>query len=357
MNQANCKTINFEHKKIKALALVLSFVHISFYLYSQHSIAGTVKDLKTNEPLPGATVYLASTTLGTSANETGTFSLNKISPGKYDLVVSMVGYKLFSKPILINRSVKDFTVYLDEEVKQLNAIEVKAKRKINRVEYEEFKKIFIGQTKNSSQCKIVNIHDIFVYKDKAELHAISQKPIEILNNALGYRIYFDLKEFVIDYIYNSVIMSGIPRFENLTPESKKEETRWKAERDRAYYGSVEHFLRSLRKRELKNNSFTVFDFHNREINEDFLLPMGTDSILYYKGILNIVFSRERPEYFYNKNISKQISTLNFANERTEIYSNGYYREDQHIILQGYMGWSCRIADMVPLGYQPIKPLK
>ncbi len=133
--------------------------------------------------------------------------------------------------------------------------------------------------------------------------------------------------------------------------------RWNAERDRAYYGSAEHFLCSLRKRELKHNSFTVFDFGNREINEDSLLGTKTDSILYYKGILKIVFSKERSEYFYNSKMSVQISTLNFVNQKTEIYSNGYYREDQHIILQGYMGWSCRIADMVPLGYQPTMPLK
>ncbi len=123
--------------KIKVLALVLGLIHTTYLLQSQNSIEGIIKDSKTNEPLPGATVYLANTTHGTSASETGIFLLTQITPGKYDLVVSMVGYKHFLKPILINtQTIKDFTVYLEEEVKQLDAIEVKAKRKINRVEFD-----------------------------------------------------------------------------------------------------------------------------------------------------------------------------------------------------------------------------
>src|SRR5579871_4536198 len=76
-----------------------------------YSISGKILDSKTKESLPGASVYLAQTTIGVSANTDGTFLLDKIPNGKYDLTVSMLGYKLFSRPVNINgNSIKDLTI-------------------------------------------------------------------------------------------------------------------------------------------------------------------------------------------------------------------------------------------------------
>ena len=341
--------------KIKVLVLVIGLIQIPYHVQSQSSIEGIVTDAKTKEPLPGATVYLANTTHGTSATSTGSFLLDQIGQGKYDLVVSMVGYKHFSKPVLVDKQViRDITISLEEEVRQLDAIEITAKKKTNRADFGEFKKFFLGQTPNSYQCNIMNWHDIFVYKDGPKLYASSREPIVVENKALGYRIVYKLKEFIVDYNNNTIRMAGVPRFENLTPKNDKEGKKWIRERDKAYYGSMQHFIRSLKKKELKKNHFSIWDSHSVEANEETLFKNSGDSDILYKGELSLVFN---PDSFYDPRKRGQESTLNFIGRKVTIYDNGYYENYQDILLLGYLGWSLNVADMVPLSYQPTSPLK
>jgi len=340
---------------IRILILVIGLIQISNDLQSQSSIEGIVIDVKTKEPLPGATVYLANTTHGTSAVSTGSFLLDQIEPGKYDLIVSMVGYKPFSRPLLVDQQViKDLTVSLEEEVKQLDAIEITAKKNTNRADLGEFRKFFLGQTPNSYQCDIINLPDIFVYKDGPKLYATSRKPIVVENKALGYRIIYTLKEFLVDYHNNIIRMAGVPRFENLAPKNEKEQKKWIKERDRTYYGSMQHFIRSLKKRELKKNHFSIWDSHSVEANEETLFKNSGNSEILYKGELSLVFN---PESFYDPRKRGQESTLNFFGRKITIYDNGYYENYQDVLLLGYLGWSLNVAEMVPLGYQPTSPLK
>lgn len=341
--------------KIRVLTLIIGLIQIPYHLQSQGSIEGIVVDVKTKEPLPGATVYLANTTHGTSASNTGSFLLDQIEQGKYDLVVSMVGYKHFSKPVLVDKQViRAVTISLEEEVKQLDAIEITAKKKTNRAGFGDFRKFFLGQTPNSYQCDIINTEDIFVYRDGQKLYASSREPIVVENKALGYRVIYKLKEFIVDYHNNTIRMAGVPRFENLTPKNEKEGQKWIKERDRAYYGSMQHFIRSLKKKELKKNHFSIWDAHSVEANEETLFEHHGNSDILYKGELSLVFN---PESFYDARKRGQESTLNFIGRKVTIYDNGYYENYQDILLFGYLGWSLNIADMVPLGYQPTSPLE
>ncbi len=343
--------------RIVLIILVWSFSIPKSVSQNLGSISGKIFDAKTKGPLPGATVYLANTMIGVSTNEDGTFSLNNIHSGKYNLIASMIGYKTFSIPVLIDGNLlTGFDLWLDTKVEELLAVEVNAKRSNRKVDFAEFKKYFLGQTENSSHCTIVNIHDIFVYKDRMKLYALSHEPVEVVNYALGYRIFFDLKEFVVDYFYNKVVMSAIPRFEELVPENIRQGSKWTRERDRAYYGSPEHFFRSLKKRALKENYYGTFDSHEDEISSDSLLKNRGDSIIHFRGSLKVVFNRERPEFLYNAKLRNQVSTLVFGKDQTKIYDNGYYG-DQDVFLSGYMGWNCRFCDMVPLGYVPFSKLK
>src|SRR5580765_8104436 len=86
-----------------------------------YSISGKVIDAKTKETLPGATVFLANTAIGVSANKTGTFVLTKIPPGKYDLTVSMVGYTSYVRPILLpGNTLENLVVSLEPSLIQLD---------------------------------------------------------------------------------------------------------------------------------------------------------------------------------------------------------------------------------------------
>ena len=65
------------------------------------TFAGKVVDSKTNEPLPGATVMLADVSGGTSTNQTGNFSINRLLTGRHEIIFSYVGYEPVSKTIEI----------------------------------------------------------------------------------------------------------------------------------------------------------------------------------------------------------------------------------------------------------------
>jgi len=322
------------------------------------SISGQVFDAKTKEYLPGATVYLANTSIGMMANNDGSFLLNGIHPGKYSLTASMIGYTLFSKPIVLDgNAIAGLTIFLEPKVEELKSVEITAKRSNNRSDFSEFRRTFLGQTQNSYQCKIINIHDIFVYRDGPKLYAVAHKPIEIVNNALGYRIYYELIDFTIDYFNNTVTLVGIPRFENLTPKKDKQMKHWVKERDRAYYGSEYHFFRSLKKKELKTNHFTIYDSDENEIAESKLFRNNNDSTIYFKGNLRVIFDGEPREIMFPEKTRWQNSIIKFTGNPLTIYSNGYYQDYHDAILLGYFGWSNRIADILPLSYQPVSKIR
>lgn len=56
-------------------------------------IAGKVLDAETKEPLPGANVTIEGSTMGAACDLNGAFNVLNLPPGKYTLVISMIGYK------------------------------------------------------------------------------------------------------------------------------------------------------------------------------------------------------------------------------------------------------------------------
>ena len=64
------------------------------------SISGTVVDSK-NEGLPGVTVLIEGTTLGSSTNVDGTYSITGVPAGSHTLVISFVGYSTSRQPITV----------------------------------------------------------------------------------------------------------------------------------------------------------------------------------------------------------------------------------------------------------------
>jgi|GEM_PF-709368 len=66
------------------------------------SVKGYVTDGDTKEPLPGVTVALRGTTLGTYTDIRGYFELSGLKPGKYTITASYVGYSTSVKEINIS---------------------------------------------------------------------------------------------------------------------------------------------------------------------------------------------------------------------------------------------------------------
>ncbi|MBS1682349.1 MAG: carboxypeptidase-like regulatory domain-containing protein [Bacteroidetes bacterium] len=338
-------------KKLVLLVGIL-LTYLSCLSQTLGSVQGSVRDATTREELPGANVYLANTSIGVATNNDGVFLLDNIPAGKYDLIVSMIGYKSYSKTMLIDSSaVTELKIYLQQEVKLLNEVVVSAKN-TPKSGYFKFEKIFLGQTKNSAKCKIVNRQDIFTYEKNGVLIAEANRPIEIINESLGYRIFYRLKQFVYDGASHNVYFQGDARFENLHPKKIKHEIKWRRERDKAYHGSMEHFVRALKKRQLTKNGFRLYNLERQEVPEEKLFVNDKDPVIKYKGKLVLVYTGELAEGTYDPQHRIQESVLNFSGNNVTLYDNGVYDKFQDILLEGYMAWSSRVAEIVPLGYRP-----
>ena len=89
------------------------------------SISGFVKD-EADAPLPGATVYLQNTTLGSTTDANGFYTIAGVAPGTYNLVASFVGFEPQTKFNIQVKSVgnQQYVFTLIEATEQLEGVVV-----------------------------------------------------------------------------------------------------------------------------------------------------------------------------------------------------------------------------------------
>ena len=93
----------------KVLLIVLTFATSIMYAQTNSGFKGRVLD-ETNQPLPGATIYIKSLKTGTSTDNNGYYKLLKIPNGEYSLEVSFIGYQSLEKSIVINNKIVFITI-------------------------------------------------------------------------------------------------------------------------------------------------------------------------------------------------------------------------------------------------------
>src|SRR3954470_20757703 len=109
------------------LVIYSAFSILSLQLHAQDktfSIAGKVVDVKSGQPLAGASVFCQNTTIGTISKSDGTFSM-RLNNGGYDMIISYTGYE--TRNIRINKDVKDkdsLVIEMKEEDKAMGEVVV-----------------------------------------------------------------------------------------------------------------------------------------------------------------------------------------------------------------------------------------
>ncbi|CAL2088687.1 Collagen-binding protein [Tenacibaculum sp. 190524A05c] len=100
--------------------IILLLIPLMGLAQSKFTISGTLKDKANGETLFGATVFLKGTSLGTTTNEYGFYSLTA-PKGTYTLSVSYVGYSPIEKEIELNQNIK-FNADLTEDTNVLDEV-------------------------------------------------------------------------------------------------------------------------------------------------------------------------------------------------------------------------------------------
>jgi hypothetical protein len=367
----------------KVLIIILLLVCLPAIVFSQLNLSGKVVDAFTHKPLAAVSVYLSNTSIGNTTNENGKFTIHNIPIGKYDLVVSCIGYETFST-VISSDQLQDLFVELKPKARQLEDVVVLSYAKDGWEKYGNFfLQNFIGTSSNAVDCKILNKDAVkFNYsKSKNILTAYATEPLTIENNALGYTIHYDLQQFSYDYNSMLLLYSGFPYFTEMKAKTKHRQKVWERRREEAYEGSVMHFMRALYRNKLIENKFEISKVivqkeKNSTYGKNYIYtqPLSGDSIAYaldsvtvalefpYK--LKIIYKgRKAPSEYLNSSLaqhsgsygSSYIQLMNAVN--IQIVSNGSYYNPLSLIAFGYWAWSEKICNMLPFDFEPTLNLK
>lgn len=213
----------------------------------QSSITGKVQD-ESGNPLAGASVFLASTSFGTVANQKGQFSLSGMTPGRYDLIVTFMGYQTISQSIDTRQETQPLNIVMKAKVEELDNVTIGPGEESTWEKWGKFfLENFIGTMPESRDCIIENYSDIRFrhFRQQKLLRATSPKPLVITNKALGYTITYQLEYFQYDFEAKILYYLGYPLFKQMDAKNDRRQKKWEENRKEAYLGSQLHFLRSI----------------------------------------------------------------------------------------------------------------
>ena len=223
-------------------------------------ITGQVRDAENGEPLASVNVYLSFTTIGTSTDSAGAFTITNVPVGEFDLIASRVGYERRVVPLrIVKHDSLHYEIALTPQVLKAPEVEVKAE---SPKEWKEnlgrFLKAFIGETEHSSMCSIRNPEVLSFHHANDTLVARADSVLQIDNEALGYRLSVVLREF----IWNTNMDYGryliYPYFRPKQARDAEEQERWDKNRKKAYEGSLKQFLHSLYTGGAEAQEYTIF---------------------------------------------------------------------------------------------------
>lgn len=340
-------------------------------------VNGKVLDAATGQALQASSVFAQNTTMGTATNTEGNFTLY-LPNGGYDLVFTFTGYETVTKRISTGDTTnKDLVISLKQKEKIMEEISIKSSNEVKDglEKYGDFfMENFIGKTNNSSQCSIKNKEVLKFYfsKKRNRLKVLADEPVIIENLALGYTIKYTLDSFINDY--GSLVSSytGYPLFEAMPTADLTQGAAWQKSRQIAYNGSILHFMRSVYNKSLQQQGFEV-QFIVKKNDTETAIPVKNlyGGLNYEKDDstqvvditpnqpdVAVLYKNELPDKEYvaqlEDKVAKkfQLSIITIpVNEAIGIEQNGYYFDQNSIIINGYWSWE-KVGDMLPYDYKP-----
>lgn len=245
--------------KLTALLVSLCLV-LPAFSQERNRITGTISNAVTGIRIPNASVFINGTSRGSISKTDGSFELNDIPKGTYELVVSSVGYQTIVFPFSADSLPMMLHFRLEAKAEELEAVTVtpyekNGWRKWGRV----FTENFIGTSAAAKDCSIKNTKTLrFRYSaSRKTLEVSADEPLIIENKALGYRIIYQLEGFVHSWKERSVVFVGYSLFEDMSDNKKGIPSKWLKRRKAAYTGSLMHFVRSLYNNRLAQDNFEV----------------------------------------------------------------------------------------------------
>ncbi|HUC83197.1 MAG TPA: carboxypeptidase-like regulatory domain-containing protein [Flavisolibacter sp.] len=378
---------------------------------AQKLLKGIVWDEK-NTPVAKASVFLNNTSIGTMADNEGRFALS-LPSGKFDLIVSSIGFITHSQSITATETEENITIRLKEKAPELEAVIIDPYEKDGWKKWGKwFMDNFLGTSEYSRDCRLVN-PEVLKFRNSKKSNAltvIAIAPLIIENNALGYRISYQMENFRYDFKARYLLYAGFPFFEYMQGSDRKQR-KWEKAREDVYYGSMLQFMRAVYRNRIIEEGFEVrqlkkvpntekqrvravykpkmsrdglgrlvlpahndsTDYYNEVIRQDDYMSIVGQTILsgdsiayaidsvvagmYFADYLLVTYKHKTVPVEYKeifpRSSNAMTSEINLINNRpVEIFSNGSYFNPEDLLNSGYWGWWEKIGTMLPFDYSP-----
>ena len=358
------------------LLLLLTLLWLPMFAIAQTAtLTGQVKDAETGEPLPFCSVFVNNTTVATVTDLDGRYTLSGLEAAPLEIGFSFLGYtaqtrKITLKPggtLTINLSMVPLAQELSEQ-------EVKSSRDKNwERDLRKFQNLFLGTDEAAAKTTLLNpwVIDFPVPTEKGTFLASAEQPIEIENRYLGYKITFNLKEFMD--APSAYRIAGAARFELLPTESEAQQALWEKNRAAIYQRSPMNLFRALLKGSQEREGFYLYgdkaggsasmnirtDIFANELGKSvvpytadpLVIPSSPpgDYLLQLKGRIEIHYQKGFAQANTYRDAPYPISWLEVKNGQVRVRENGMVLNPEDLVFSGDMDRK-RISNLLPLDY-------
>ena len=395
---------------MKHIPVFLLLLFLTGHAFAQPSnyIKGRVVNGETGTGIPNASVFISNTSKGTVSNSAGEFELPDVPAGNYDLVVSCIGYETQVYSYKASQLPLKLQVQLAPKAEELQTVVVEPYEKDGWEKWGKFFiENFIGTSANATACSIKNYKALHFRNStkRNQLTVTANEPLIIENKALGYKIQYQLEGFSYGFSDHVLTYFGYTLFDELNKKGASK--RQLKNREKAYNGSIVHFMTSLYHNRLVEEGFEVkrlyktpnlekqrvkniyvhsspskqvkdsAEYYERILRgPDMLETYGnslltTDSLvaktdalnkyLFFNDYLYIVCKKAKEDNKYLEYIHEKrepywrISVVFLPNRRAiTIDAKGNYSMPQDFMSYGYWSWSEKISSILPLDYRAKK---
>jgi len=320
-------------------------------------IRGVIIDDITQQSIPFAHVFIKNSSTGTYTDVSGVFAIKGLQT-TYELVISHVGY--MKKILLIDPSKQtNFHILLEPSKNQLEEIVITGKKDNSREKHLKlFKDSFLGVSSFAQLCEITNPNILHFKSDNKSLRAKTASPLIIENMATGYTMEYHLESFEIDLKSNLPRYLGYSFFIEKETSNYAQKRKWRKNREKAYKGSLEHFVKSVLQDRIKKEGFRVDNKRAISVNLD---PYEKKHLIYMHDEIRVKYLREYESAAYQQGstmsssaeiykTAAQTSIIKAFDYVIKVDKNFQILNLSRILQKGYMGWE-RTAESLPVEYK------
>ncbi|MCH7410417.1 carboxypeptidase-like regulatory domain-containing protein [Belliella sp. DSM 111904] len=371
--------------------------------HSQSILHGIVENQIDRSPIPYAMIFLTNTSVGTTSDSLGRFSL-EISDGKHELVVKSMGFHTITFALDGTKIQPGlYRFQMGEEEVSMDEILVDAQRDPSWYHnLEIFKYHFIGSSTHASKTKILNEKDLIIddVTKRNSLLVNSKKTLQIENASLGYLIEYTLQEFEYTKQDQRILYAGYIFFKPLEGLSNRKTKQITRNRDKAYEGSAMHLIRAIYKNTVVEEGFQLrrikrlpnpdrpteeelnllseklrkgepipysmeefsrlrrlpkfIDYMSDEVLDlSKYITIGEDGqkILVFEDLIQVMYKKAKPDVNYKPKYPTdfQESIIHLTKGTVELYENGSHYPPFDLLFEGYLGWQ-KTGDLLPLDF-------